>query len=163
LAVQSLASPATQVVYPRASYLFSVNPREAWHLVKRLASVLLPAIGIASLLMVILAGPIVSLIAGNAYAESISIVRVLAILPVVITAAAILGPVVMMNVNLSKQLMRIYLAIGCLNVLLLPYMVWTRAADGAAISLAIAESFGPIAMLAVLWRHRASLRGNPTR
>jgi Na+-driven multidrug efflux pump len=81
----------------------------------------------------------------------------MAALPFMITMAAILGPAVMVNLNLSRQLMWIYVSIGALNILLLPYFVYKFAAVGAALALVIAETAGPIAMFGVLWARRERL------
>jgi PST family polysaccharide transporter len=163
LAVQGLASPATQSVYPRLSLFFSETPSLAWRLARNLALVVLPAMAVASILMALFAKPLIAILAGGSFVDAISIVRIMAVLPFMITAASILGPCVMVNLNLSRQLMWIYLSVGVLNVLLLPYLVVSFAAAGAALSLVIAETFGPIAMLAVLWSRRDRLPGRPAR
>jgi hypothetical protein len=56
----------------------------------------------------------------------------------------------MINIGLSKQLFRIYLAVGCTNLLLLPVLVLTYASRGAAAALLIAETIGPILMLTAI-------------
>jgi PST family polysaccharide transporter len=157
LAVQGLSVPATQSVYPRLSLLFAKNPAQAWGLVKNLALMLLPLMAIASLSMAVFARPLVALMAGASYADCVPIIRVMAALPFMITMAAILGPAVMVNLNLSRQLMWIYVSIGALNILLLPYFVYKFAAVGAALALVIAETAGPIAMFGVLWARRERL------
>jgi len=153
LAVQGLSIPAIQSVFPRVSFLYSENPQQASSLVRNLLWVVLPLVGIASLSMALFARNLVELIAGDAYGESVAVIRIMAILPLVISVAAILGPTVMMNVGLSRQLMTIYFMAGLLNVALLPYFISTHGAAGAAVSLVIAETCGPIAMSSVLWIH----------
>jgi len=56
------------------------------------------------------------------------------------------------NIGLTRQLFWIYLSVGLLNLVLLPLLITSREAQGAALSLVIAESLGPILMLIVLWR-----------
>jgi polysaccharide transporter, PST family len=159
LAVQGFSIPATQSVFPRVSLLFSKNPALAWSLARNLAWAVLPAMAAASVLMAIFAKPLIQFTAGVQYLDAVSIVRVMAALPLMISAAAILGPCVMINVNLSRHLMWIYLSVGALNVALLPHLILSYGAAGAAIALVIAETFGPIAMMGVLWTNRGRLPG----
>lgn len=159
LAVQGLSIPATQSVYPRISLLFAKNPALAWILTRNLALTILPIMAIASVLLAIFTRPLLQFTAGNQYMDSISVVRIMAALPLLISAAAILGPCIMINVNLSRQLMWIYLSVGVLNALLLPWLVHSYAAAGAAVALVIAETFGPIAMIGTLWVNRNRLPG----
>jgi PST family polysaccharide transporter len=163
LAVQGLSVPATQSLYPRLSLLFAENPAQAWSLVRKLASVLLPAMAIASLFMAIFAKPLSTLMAGASYSDSVPTIRIMAALPFMITMAAILGPAVMVNLNLSRQLMWIYVGIGLLNILILPYLVQRFAAQGAAMALVIAETAGPIAMFGVLVARRQQLSAHADR
>jgi len=158
LAVQGLSVPATQSVYPRISLLFSKSPALAWNLTRDVARNILPIMALASVLMVIFARPLILFTAGIQYVDAVSIVRIMAALPFMISVAAILGPCVMVNVGLSRQLMWIYLSIGAINVLLLPLLVRNYAAAGAAIALAIAETVGPIAMFGSVWANRSRLR-----
>ena len=159
LAVQGLSIPATQSAYPRISLLFSTSPALAWRLTRKLALTILPMMAIASVLLAVFTKPLIQFTAGMQYMASISVVRVMAALPFLISAAAILGPCVMVNVNLSRQLMWVYIAIGAINVLLLPHLVRSYAATGAATALVIAEFLGPVAMLCSLWVNRSRLPG----
>ena len=159
LAIQSLTAPVTQAVFPRASMLFASNPDQALHLVKRVSWLLFPTIAIASLVMFIFAPFIVSVFGGTNYAQAASVMRIMAPIPLLVTVASVLAQIVMVNLGLTKQLLRIYIAIGLLNLLLLPPLVHFYQANGAALSLTIAETLGPIMMLRVLWRRPAFRKG----
>jgi len=123
--------------------------------VKRVAWLLFPAITLASLVMFIFAPFIVSVFGSTNYAQAASVMRIMAPIPLLVTVASVLAQIVMVNLGLTKQLLRIYIAIGLLNLLLLPPLVHFYQANGAALSLTIAETLGPIVMLRVLWRRRA--------
>lgn len=154
-ALQGLTIPIAQAAFPRASLLFARNPAEAWRLVHRIAWLLLPVMGVAAVLLGVFAPTVVQLFGGSEYADAVSVVRIVAAVPVLVAAATVLAQLVMVNLGLTRQLSRIYVAVGVLNLLVLPVLIWRYAADGAALSLTIAEALGPVLMIAVLRRHRA--------
>jgi O-antigen/teichoic acid export membrane protein len=146
-ALQSLVFPVVQAVYPRASMLFDKNPAQAWALITRVARLLMPAIVAASILLAILAPPIVDLVGGRAYAEAVPVTRILCIMPACVTAALLLAECVMVNNGLTRPLARIYLGVGLFNLVVLPGLVWKFSANGAALALALAELLLPVLMI----------------
>jgi PST family polysaccharide transporter len=149
-AVQGLAVPAVQAVFPRASHLFMHDRPAAWRLCRQLATVLLPVMAVASLLLLAFAPGLVLLLGGRHYAQAAIVVRIVAAVPLLVAAAMLLGQVVMVNLGLASQLSRIYLAVGALNLVLLPPLIGAMAERGAAVSLLIAEVLGPLLMLRVI-------------
>jgi PST family polysaccharide transporter len=158
-ALQSVTSPIVQAVFPRASLLFAEQPAQAWALLKRAAMLVVPAMALASLLIAIFAPAAVRLLGGHSYAGAVTVVRIMAAIPLLVTIAAGLSQTIMVNSGLTKQLVRIYVAVGCLNLLLLPLLVVKFAANGAAAALLVAETLGPILMVRALWRDRMASRG----
>ncbi len=155
--VQSLAVPVTQAVFPRASLLFAGRREQVWPLLLRVAWLLLPMLVLAALLLGAFAPTVVNVLGGPSYAGASSVLRILAIAPLLVTVATILAQIVMVNVGLTAQLSRIYAAVGILNLLLLPALISGYAANGAAWSLVFAETLGPILMLRTLRKHRNRL------
>ncbi|MDR3416931.1 MAG: flippase [Nevskia sp.] len=155
--VQGLAGPVTQAVFPRASLLFDQRKDQAWNLLRRMAWVLLPVLGLAALLLAALAPQVIAVLGGASYVAAVSVLRILAPVPLLVTVATILAQTVMVNLGLTAQLSRIYAVVGVLNLLVLPVLVHQFAADGAAWSLLFAEALGPILMLRVLRQHRDAL------
>jgi O-antigen/teichoic acid export membrane protein len=153
-ALQSVASPIIQAVFPRASLLFARQPEQAWELLRRAARWALPAIGLASVAVGVFAPAVVRLIGGVSYSDAATVLRIMVAIPLLVTIAAALSQIVMINIGLTKQLFRIYLAIGCTNLLLLPLLVLAFASRGAATALLIAETLGPIMMVAAIRRHQ---------
>ncbi len=153
-ALQSLVGPVTQSIFPRASLLFAERREQAWKLLRRVSWLVLPAIAVASLMLGIFAPTVVNLMGGRAYAGVIPVVRIMAVVPLLVTIATILAQIVMVNVGLTRQLFRIYLLVGILNILLLPLLILKFDAGGAAASLVFAEALGPVLMLRTLRRHK---------
>jgi PST family polysaccharide transporter len=151
-AMQSLVTPVAQALFPRASRLFVENRAQAWHLLKRVAWVLLPAIVLGSLLLAIFAPTAVRLLGGSAFSGVVPVLRTMAIVPVLVTVATLLAQTVMVNIGLNQQLFRIYLTVGLLNLALLPMLIHAYDAQGAALALVVAETLGPLLMGWVVWR-----------
>ena len=155
--LQGFATPITQAVFPRASLLFRENRAEAWRLIIRVALFVLPTVGCASLLVAIFAPQIVALLGGHAYVDAIPAIRIMALNPVLITAAGIPAQIVMVNTGLTKQMLRIYVCVGLVNLAILPILVSMLSVLGAALSLTISETLACSLMAWVVWRHRAIL------
>jgi polysaccharide transporter, PST family len=106
-AVQIVASPIVQSVFPRASLLFAERPPEAWRLLKHVALFVLPLVGVACLLTGILAPQIVRIVGGRAYLDAQTVLRIMSPIPLLVTLAAGLSQAVMVNLRLTKQLFRL--------------------------------------------------------
>jgi O-antigen/teichoic acid export membrane protein len=159
-AMQSLVSPVAQAVFPRASLLFAEQREQAWRLLKRIAWLLLPAVALASLLLAVFAPTAVNLLGGSSYSGVVPVLRIMAVVPVLVTIATLLAQIVMVNLGLTKPLFRIYLAVGLLNLVLLPLLILAFDAKGAAMSLVVAEALGPVLMGLVLRRHARVPKSN---
>jgi len=147
LALQGLATPLTQAVFPRASLLFATDRARAWRLIERMVGVILPVIGGSALLLAVFAPTVVRLIGGHAYDDAATVVRIMAITPVLVAAGALPAQMIIVSARLTRQLFRIYATVGLLNVALLPALVYTLHERGAAISLVIADSLVALLMI----------------
>jgi PST family polysaccharide transporter len=154
LLVFNFLVPVVMATFPRASVMFERPGLEAKRFVLRLAAVLLPTAAALSLLLVVLAPWIVRLAGGVVYAGAVPVLRIMGVLPLLLTGATLLGQIVMVNVGLAKALSRVYLLAGVLNLAILPVLIRCYDAVGAALALVIAEAVGPILMLAAIRRAR---------
>ena len=160
LTVFNFLGPVVQATFPRASVVFGSPGRpEAKRFVLRLSAVLLPVAAASSVLLVIFAPVIVRVAAGAGYAAAVPVLRIMAVLPLLLTVATLFAQIIMINAGLSKSLSRVYLVVGALNLVILPLLIRGYDASGAAIALVIAELLGPILMLAVI--RRARVFGEP--
>ena len=144
--VQGLAAPFMQAVFPRASYMFVNDRAAAWALCRSVASLVLPVMAMACLVLFSAASWVVGLLGGDEYAGAVDVLRVMSFVPLLVATAMILSQVIMVNMGLGAQLSRIYLTVGLMNLILLPLLTLQLGAVGAAMSLVIAELLGPIMM-----------------
>lgn len=154
LAAFGCLSPVVQAVFPRASLLFGRSLRDAKPFVRRIAALLIATAALISTVLFMFAEPIVGLLAGTQYGGAVSVLRVMALLPLALAAATVLAQLVMINLGLARNLSRIYLSMGALNLLLLPLLAVRLGALGGAISLLSVEILGPVLMVGVIRRTR---------
>ncbi len=156
-ATQMVSTPITQAVFPRASYLFATQPEQAWGLLRRLARLLFPVMGFATVALAAFAPTIVRIVGGASYADAALTLRIMAPVPFLVVTATLLSQTIMVNVGLAKPLARIYLTVGILNVAMLPMLAARYGANGAAACLSAAEALGPLLMIRALVRRRHAL------
>ena len=137
--IQSLATPVVQAVFPRASQLFDGDKKAGWSLVRKVSWVVFPAMFLISLVVLFFAPQLVKLLGGKNFAEAVVSVRIMSIVPLLITIDKVLSEIIMVNIGLSRLLPKIYFFIGVLNLILLWPLVRAFEVNGAAISLVIAE------------------------
>ncbi len=156
-ATRMVSIPITQAVFPRASYLFATQREQAWELMRRLARLLFPVVGLACLALALFAPPIVKIVGGASYADAAWVVRIMAPVPLFVVTATLLSQTIMVNIGLAKPLARIYLTVGAVNLAILPALAARFGADGAAACLSTAEALGPLLMIWTLARHKDAL------
>jgi polysaccharide transporter, PST family len=146
-ALQSVASPLTQAVFPRASLLFRADPDAAWRLIKRMIRILLPGIGGCALLLGLLAPIIVRLVGGTSFVDAVPLVRIMAIVPVVLGVGGIPAQIILVATGKTKELSQIYLRVGILNLIVMLPLIHALSATGAALSLTLAETLATAQMI----------------
>jgi O-antigen/teichoic acid export membrane protein len=146
LAAFGLLAPVLQAVYPRASLVFSRSAEEGRALMRRLLIWLIAPAGLLSATLILGAPLIVRLLGGAQYEDAIPVLRVMGILPLILTLATI-AQTALINLGRARTLMRIYVMAALLSLTLLPLLAKPLGALGAALSLLVVEIVGPLLML----------------
>lgn len=132
VAAQGLIGPIGQAVYPRMAKLSSEN-HESWRRlfwrVFWLQTAMMLAVGIS---ISVLAEPIVSLVAGDGYAEAVGILRILAFVPVFASVSNTLCMHVIIAGGRFSAAMRIYVAAALACLLGTPLLISLWGVNGAA-------------------------------
>lgn len=152
LSAFGVLSPVVQTVFPRASLLFGHSLHDARSFVRRVSVLLIATAALISIALLLFAGPIVELLAGSQYRGAAPVLRIMAPLPAALAVATVLAQLVMMNLGLARTLSRIYLCMGTLNMIILPFLANRLGARGGAISLMSAEILGPVLMAGAISR-----------
>lgn len=158
LAVFNMFVPLIRAVYPRASLLFARSRETAFRLARKFLKITIPIGVLLSLCIWMYGREAVVILGGNKYLAAIPILRIMCVLPLLLAVASVISQIVMINVGLTKSLSRIYILVGCINLILLPALVTWRGAAGAAVALVTAEFIGPVLMLYVI--HRSGILSN---
>jgi O-antigen/teichoic acid export membrane protein len=138
---QSSLTPILQALFPRMGHLYSSDARAATSLLKVSLVAVLVLGGGASAVLWIFADPIISLIGGDSYRSSVSVLRYIAALPLIISVSSIASLQILLPNNRQVQFNR-GLRLGSLLAVI---MVWPMCAAfgeiGAALVWLIVESF----------------------
>lgn len=133
----------------------SINDREASiKFIKRL----IKYIGLGSLLIslgiLLFARPIVFIILGKQYNESIPVMRILAMLPFVVALSNILGIQVMLNYKMEKEFSKIIISASIINVILAIILSFLYKHIGVSFSVLITEIYVTVIMYLVLHKKK---------
>jgi PST family polysaccharide transporter len=139
-AVQGLLMPVSQTVYPYISKLAIESKEKALNFIKKLAKLIGSAGFIISLIIFILSKPIVNLLLGNQYQQSIIILRILALLPFIIGLSNIFAVQGLYAFNFQWVVPRFVIPIGVFHVFLLLILTYFYSLVGTAISVIITET-----------------------
>ncbi len=150
-AVIGLLSPITQVLFPKLSSLTKTAFDEARILFKK-SLIVMSLIGfIMSTAVYFYSDILVQMILGNNFQEASQILRILALLPVLITTSNVLGIQWMIPNGMEKAFNKIIILSGLINLFLAVVLTPYFKAFGMAWSVVIAELFVTISMSAYLW------------
>lgn len=139
LAAQGLLSPITQGLYPHMSAKFNSSKESA---LKFLRKSLFPItlLGLAlSLVLLLFAEPIVAIVLGRGFTNSIIILKIISFLPFIILLSNIFGVQILLNLDGSKEFTAIVLFAGIFNLCISLIIVPRLQATGTAISITITE------------------------
>lgn len=150
---QSLLQPVTQALYPRMCHLFGTDPAAARHLLRRVSPLVIGATATGSILLFVLAKPIVLAFGGSDYLNAVPLLRIMAVLLLVTSASSIAGLCVILPNGLTKQYNSIILSSTIVYLAVLLLLIQRAGSSGAAVALVIAEVLAATLAVAVAVRH----------
>jgi PST family polysaccharide transporter len=157
--VQGLLTPLSQTAYPYISKLVSESKQRALNFIRILVVIVGGASFVISLLVFVFAVPIVNIILGDQYKQSIIILRILAFLPFVIGLSNIFGIQTMLTFNMKRTFSKILISAGLLNITLTLILAQLYQHIGVSVAVLITEIFVTLSMLFYLKRRGISIFG----
>lgn len=151
-AVKGLLTPISQTVYPYISKLATESKQRTLNFIRKLVVIVGSGSFIISLLIFILATPIVNLVLGSQYQSSIIVLQILAFLPFVVGLSNIFGIQTMLTFNLKKAFSKILVSAGLLNVILAVILAPLYQHIGVSIAVLTTEIFVTLSMFSYLNR-----------
>lgn len=140
-AVNGLLGNFGRTVYPHLSQLLNQSKSEAVKFISKYKKIVVSLSFLMSILLFILAEPIISIVVGNAYEASVTVLRVLAFLPFIIMLSNLYGIQIMLNLGFSKSFNKIITIAAVINLLGMFIFVPIFWENGAALSMLITEIF----------------------
>jgi O-antigen/teichoic acid export membrane protein len=151
-AVTNIWGPLSQALFPRFSRMVAESRRRTLRWGRRLLYVMGGMSLLLSAGVFAEAGLIVKVILGSSYSPSVSVVRILALLPFLLAVSNVLGVQMMIPFGRERAVLFLVLGAGCLNVVLAALMAPVWKADGMAVSVLAAETFVTFTYFVYLWR-----------
>ncbi len=159
-AVNGLFNPISQALYPFISRTVNSNDKNSNILMIRKLTKLAAVLGIIfSGGVFIFAPPIINILFGQEYASSITVLRILSIIPFMVSLSNIFGIQTMLTFNYKKDFTKIVLMGGIIDIVLGVILITVLKEIGIAISFAITETFITVAMLVFLQRKGIKILG----
>lgn len=157
-AVKGLLAPVSNAIFPHVSVLFKESEEKAIAFLCKVLHYIGGGSFVISTMVFIFARPIVHLIMGNSYEESVEILRIISFLPFIIGLSNIFGIQTMVAFGMQRIFSRILMWSAVLNfVLIFPMVMWMQA-TGLAITVVLVELFVTVTMYMVLRKNEIVLK-----
>ena len=156
-ATQGLLNPIAQAIYPRICFMISNNYNNALQLIKKTFKYFCGISFFCSLCLFFFASPIIQIVAGSSYVNSISVLRWMAFIPFIVAISNVFGVQTMLTHGYKKEFGRILIYSGVMNITIIFPLVYFYQENGAAISLLLTESFVTIMMYFFLKKKKINL------
>lgn len=157
-AYQGLIANFGRTFYPHITQQFQINKQIAFNQIKKFSRIVLTLSFGSGLILFIFSKEIVLIVLGNEFMEAISLLRIMAFVPAVITISNIYGIQMMLNLGYKKQFNRIILFAAIVNFIFMFSLVPLIGAEGAAISTLGTEVFVSSAMFLFIYNKLKSKR-----
>jgi PST family polysaccharide transporter len=145
-AAKGLYQPVAQAIYPMMSKLFDEDKFLALKFLRKLAIIILLIMSSLSVCLYIFSKEIIILFIGSNYDNSITLLKIMSPLPLIITMSNILGIQIMLNVGLKSSFGIILTIAAVLGVTLSFLLIPLYQDIGTAYVVLIVEIFVTIAM-----------------
>jgi PST family polysaccharide transporter len=149
-ALSKLRSPLLDAFYPFVSKRVNDSKSDGMKIIQALTKYVFIIYVVLCLSVFLLAEPIVMLVLGDEYFESIIILQLIVWLPLLSTLSSIFGIQTMLPFGYKKEFSSILIKGSVLNLFLALILVYNYAHIGSAVTLLIVESYITISMFIFL-------------
>jgi polysaccharide transporter, PST family len=152
--VFNLLEPVNKAIFPRVSQLASNSRAAAMRLARISIIVTVSAASLLSIALFLFAPALVHIFLGNRFQESIPIVRLMSILPVLFSLGTVIGIQLLIPFHFDRGFAVIYLFAGIVNILLAFLLVPPLQGEGMAFSVLAAEILVVISQITLVIRNK---------
>jgi PST family polysaccharide transporter len=140
LMVVGLLNPVSQSIYPYVSSLATKSKEAAVNFIKKLTLIIGSSTFIVSVLLFLVAGPVLTLLAGDQFSHSIQLLQILSFLPFIIGLSNVFGVLFLFAFGYSQWVSKVQFIIGLGYPILIIPMAYYLSDVGTALSLLIVET-----------------------
>ncbi len=116
-AIQGILTPVSQAVYPHISKLASESKDKAIRFISKIVKIIGVGTFIASFLLFAFAEPVINIILGSQYQQSVIVLRILAFLPFIIGVATIYATLFLLGFGFIKEWARLIISCSILDII----------------------------------------------
>ncbi len=145
-AVKSIYSPISQSIYPLISKKLHENTTSGIAFVKRIIQKVGIFMLLISLLLFFFSEPIVYFLLGDKFHESVLLLRIMSILPLLVSLSNLYGIQTMLNLGFQKRFSKIIFIAALLGIILSLALVPIYKGLGTSIVIVIVELFVTLSM-----------------
>ncbi|PML75580.1 flippase [Enterovibrio norvegicus] len=153
-AVLGLYGIISNAFYPRINAVVESSKKEAIELIKKLGIVLFGSAIICSIAVYFSSGFIVVTLFGVNYGTAEEILKILSLLPIVISVSNLMGIQILIPFGYKKEFSKVLITSACASLFLLIPFVYKYAEYGAAVSVLITELIVTIMMIYTVFKLR---------
>lgn len=159
-AVNGLFNPISQALYPFISRSVNNDNKESNIIRIRKLTKLAALLGaFFSIGVFVFADPVITILFGSEFSSSIIVLRILSIIPFMVSLSNIFGIQTMLTFNYKRDFTRIVFLGGIIDIILGIILITLMKEIGIAISFTITETFVTVAMLTFLQRKNIKILG----
>ena len=153
LAVNGLLNPISQALYPFISRTVKTDDKtRSIEFIRKITKIMTLVGIVLSAGLFIFAKPIILLLFGQSYANSVIILQIISIVPLAVSLSTVFGVETMLTFNYKKAFTSIVMIGGIIDIVLGIILIILMKEIGIAISFATTEIFITIAMFIFLQR-----------
>lgn len=143
--IRKILEPVLQATYPHISKLLQESKEKSKIFIKKSIIVLGGGSFILSIIVFLFAEKIVEIILGTGYQQSVTLLKIMAFLPVIITISNIYGIQILIPLGYANVFSRILVCAAIINLILIFPLAYFYQDIGISICVVIVESFVTLA------------------
>ncbi len=152
--VKQLLGPISQAIYPHINKLVKESPQSVKPFLRKVILVLGSGNLLLSIFIFIFAKPIVDILLGNGYEESVILLRIMAFLPFIIALSNVFGIQIMLPFGMQSTFSKILICAAILNTCIVIPLILLYQDIGVSVSIVITECFVTAVMFYVLKKNK---------
>lgn len=150
-AVRKLYAPIGQALFPSIGNRIKINKRQGIKFIIKSGFLIGFIMMITSSLLFFFAKEIITIILGDQYSQSITLLRIMAIIPLTYSINNIIGVQLLINLGYGKIYGTIVSIISIIGLILAYYLIKSIGIEGAAWNLVLVEIISLFTMIFLSW------------